>query len=197
VLAKGQTMTFSPFETGSLTLRPFEPDDAPLLGDYLNHPELAGRRYIPWAFPELAPLSQQQVSAIVSKWSEAEKSLILAVVHKETGDLLGHAECDWGWDPHCPSVSVVIAPAHQRQGYGSAAQRLLLRYLFEQMPAHLVSCWIADWNQAGLRFAAYHGFQGAGRMRRAGMRHGHYFDMVVTYLLRSDWQQLGGGPHAP
>jgi RimJ/RimL family protein N-acetyltransferase len=195
-LVKGLTMTNLRFETDSLRLRPFEPDDVALLHQYLNHPELAGRRYIPWAFPELTPLSQQQVSAIVAKWSEAEDSLITAILHKDSGDLLGHAECDWGWDPHNPSLSVVIAPTRQRQGHASAAINLLLRYLFEQTPAYMVSCWVADWNEPGLRFAAQHGFQIAGRMRRAGIWHGQYFDVVVTYLPRSDWQQSGGGPRS-
>jgi RimJ/RimL family protein N-acetyltransferase len=189
-------MSESPFQGDTVALRPFEPDDASALAAYLNHPDLVGRRYIPWAFSETAPLSHQQVQVIIQKWGEAEKSLQLAVVHAESGNLIGHAESDWNWDPHSPSVSVVIAPAHQRKGFGSEAIRLQLSYLFEHTPAHVVSCWIADWNQAALEFAAYHGFQVAGRMRRAAMRQGRYYDVVVTDLLRSEWQQWGGGSHA-
>jgi RimJ/RimL family protein N-acetyltransferase len=177
-------------------LRPFEPEDVSALDSYLNHPDLTGRRYIPWAFPEEPPLSRQQVEAIVQKWNGAEKGFDLAIMHGESHELLGHAGCDWGWDPHCPSVSVAIAPSQQRRGYGSDALRLLLRYLFGHTPVHLVSCWISDWNQAALRFAREHGFQVAGRMRRVGIRGGQYFDVVVSDLLRAEWQQQGGGSHA-
>ena len=189
-------MTSSVFAGETVALRPFEPDDLPALAAYLNQPELAGRRCIPWSFPELPPLSQGQVQAIIQKWGEAESALHLAVVRLDGQELVGHAECDWDWDPHCPSVSVVIAPAHQRHGYGSEVLSLLLRYLFEYTPAHVVSGWIAAWNQPALQFAAHHGFQAAGRMRRAGMVQGRPFDMIITDLLRAEWQQAGGRPHA-
>lgn len=190
-------MAGSLFESARISLRPFEADDAAVLGAYLNHPGLTGRRYVPWAFPELAPLSSKQVQGIIQKWSETERSLALAVVRLEGGEPVGHAECDWGWDPHCPSVSVVIAPDHQRQGYGSEALALLLRYLFEHTPAHVAACWVGDWNRPALLFAAHHGFRQAGRMRRAGIRDSQYYDVIVTDLLRSEWKRLGGGPHAP
>jgi RimJ/RimL family protein N-acetyltransferase len=185
-------MTISIFEDEAVVLRPFEPDDVAALGAYLNHPDLAGRRYIPWGFPDMAPLSQQKVQGIVQKWGEEEKGLCLAVVRAESHELVGHAECNWDWDPHAPSLSVVIAPAHQRHGYGSEVLRLLLRYLFEYTPAHNVTCWISDWNQEGRQFAARHGFQESARMRRAGIREGRYYDLVVADLLRPEWQQRGG-----
>jgi RimJ/RimL family protein N-acetyltransferase len=110
--------------------------------------------------------------------------------------LLGHAECDWGWDPHNPSLSVVIAPGRQRQGYGAEVLGLLFSYLFDHTVAHSVTCWIADWNEPARRFAASRGFQEAGRMRRAGIRQGQYFDVMVMDLLRPEWTQPGGGAHA-
>jgi ribosomal-protein-alanine N-acetyltransferase len=189
-------MTDSLFHGRTVCLRPFEADDVPALMVYLNHPGLAGRRYIPWTFPELAPLSQKQVQEIVQQWGKAEKSLTLAIVHGASEALLGHAECDWSWDPHCPSLSVVIASEHQRQGYGSESVRLLLQYLFGHTPAHVISCWIADWNRPGLQCAARHGFLAAGRMRRAGLYQGRYFDAIVADLLRSEWKQQGGAFHA-
>jgi RimJ/RimL family protein N-acetyltransferase len=189
-------MTTSIFENEGVVLRPFEPEDAPVLATYLNHPGLAGRRYVPWEFSDLGPLSTQQVQGILQKWGAEEKGLRLAVVSAESGSLIGHAQCDWDWDPHSPSLSVVIAPAHQRRDHGSAALRLLLRYLFGYTPAHNANCWISDWNQAGCQFAARHGFQENARMRRVGIREGRYYDLVVADLLRPEWQRRGGGPHA-
>jgi RimJ/RimL family protein N-acetyltransferase len=157
---------------------------------------LIGRRGLPWGFPDVAPLSKQQVEAVVQRWAQAEKSLPLAIVRSDGGELIGHAECDWGWDPHQPSVGVVIAPAYQRQHYGSEALRLLLRYLFHYTPAHCITCWIPAWNEAGLRFAAHHGFQVGGRMRRAGIYQGQYYDLIISDLLRPEWLDLEGGPDA-
>jgi len=181
------------FGSEQITLRPFEPEDVPALAVYLNHPELAGRRYIPDGLPDTVPLSMGQVAEVVQRWQQAEKELNLAVVQVLKGELVGHVTADWGWDPHNPSVSVAIGPSHQRQGYGAAAVGLVLDYLFGQTPAHCITAWIDDWNEAGLAFAAHAGFRRAGQMRRAGLRGGRFYDVVVVDLLRSEWVARGGG----
>ncbi len=63
----------------------------------------------------------------------------------------------------------------------------MLRYLFDNGVAHNVACWIAEWNEPGLQFAARHGFQRNGRMRRAGVRQGRYYDVIITDVLRPEW----------
>lgn len=181
-----------PFDGTTVLLRAFETDDAPMLQDYLNHPALAGRRYIPWRFSEVAPLSRKQVDEIIQKWLEEEKALNLAVVQRESDTLIGHCQCDWRWDPHSASVAVVISPEHQRQGFGSKVFELLLRYLFKHTPAHNVSVWIADWNHPARQFVARHGLQEIGGMRRVGLRQGRYYDLVVADILRPEWQARYG-----
>ena len=177
----------SAFQTQSLVLRAFEPADLPALQALLNHPELEGLRYIPWGFPDDLPLSAGQVEKILVKWSEAQKEAHLAVILRENGDLIGHAEMDWDWDPHAPSVSVVIAPAHQRQGYGSQVLRLLLAYLYENTPAHNVTLWTMRWNEAAQAFALKNGFRECGRWRHDGLYHGACVEGVVFDILRPEW----------
>jgi RimJ/RimL family protein N-acetyltransferase len=169
--------------------------DATAVYAYLNHPDLAGRRCIPWRFPNDAPLSTGQVEAIVERWAGAENALRLIVTRRGSEEPIGHAESDWGWDPHSPSVSVLIAPDHQRQGYGSEALRLLLDYLFDHTPAHSVGCWIADWNHPALRFIEAQGFQEGGCMRRAGIRGGAYFDVILADILRPEWREKRASDH--
>jgi aminoglycoside 6'-N-acetyltransferase len=181
------------FESKSVFLRPFEAGDRPALQAYLNHPELAGRRYLPWEIPEQPPLSEKQVEQIISEWSESKKSLHLAVVERQSGELIGHAECEWEGDAHCPSLSLVIAPPFQRRGYATQVLRILLRYLFEYTPAHTVTAWVNDWNQPALDFLTRCGFQPAGRMRRVGIHCGVYTDLVVLDLLRQEWLAGVGG----
>ncbi len=55
------------------------------------------------------------MEGIFENWSDVgpDKGLRLAAVQAETGELLGHANCDWEWDPHTPDLAVVIAPALQ------------------------------------------------------------------------------------
>lgn len=154
-------MEFS-FREANIKLRPFEPEDAPALYPILNHPEILGRRYIPWGFPNLTPLTRQQVDAVLKKWAERENGLRLAVVlqMQQEERLVGYLALDWGWDAHSPSLSVVVSPDYQRQGIGSTALGIGLRYLFEYTPAHCASAdWIADWNLPARHFLEKQGFK--------------------------------------
>ena len=121
------------------------------------------------------------------EWSKEKSGFTLGVLVKASGRLIGHATCDGSWDPHSPSVSVVIAPSQQRGGYGSEALHLLVAHLFLDTPAHTITGWMAGWNEPALAFAAASGFTECGRIPRAGLRGGAYYDQVVVELLRREW----------
>ena len=182
-----------PFEGTAISLRPFEAEDVEALYALINHPDLTGRRYLHGDLPELAPLSRRQVQALYEQSASSKDELHLVVALRPDGRLIGYASLEAGWDPHDPSISLVIAPQQQCRGYGTEAAQLMLRYFFEYTPAHVVTSWVADWNTAGRQFMRKCGFQEAGRMRRAGILQGRYFDMVIHDLLRSEWEQGAGG----
>ncbi|MFX0183803.1 MAG: GNAT family N-acetyltransferase [Candidatus Hodarchaeota archaeon] len=181
------------FQGEKIKFRALESEDIPKLCEYLNHPFLLGRRYIPWDFSDLYPLSKKTVEAIYQKWSEMKKGFNLAVTLKETNEFIGYVQSEWEWDTHCPSLAVLIFPPHQRKGHGSEALTLLLDYLYGYTPAHNVNCWIADWNNEGRIFAQKHGFSESGRIRRAGIRQGKYYGIVLMDIIRDEWKNKVGG----
>lgn len=177
------------FHTDTILLRSFEPGDLAGLHIYLNHPELVGRRYLPWGFSNEAPLSSGQVQGVLDAWMKKdEKHLHLAVVSQESALLIGHAEVGGGWDALSGEANVVIDPTYQRRGYGGQVLDLLLRYIFENTPAHTVQVWYSDWNAQAERLAASRGFQPAGGIRWVGMRQGKPYDEKVMDLLRPEWR---------
>ncbi|UCD98904.1 MAG: GNAT family N-acetyltransferase [Chloroflexota bacterium] len=184
------------FQTEQIKLRPFEMEDAADLRAYLNHPKLSGRRYLPHGFPEEVPLSLIQAEAIIKRWAEKENEAHLAIELSDRGELIGHTEFEWNWDPQAPWVSIVIARPQQRQGYGIQVMRLILEYLFESTPAHNISSWMADWNKAARSFAKKLGFQESGRSRREGFRSGRYFDGILVDILRPEYLVKGGSNYA-
>ncbi len=189
---------FLPFHGEAVALRAFEPDDIPALSAYLNHPEMMGCRYLPWGLPDDAPLSRRQVESIYEQWVGREHGLALAVVRKDSGVLVGHASAEWDWDVHCPFVAVAIAPDHQRHGYGADTARLLVHYVFDCTPAHVVQTGFASWNDAARALCRHIGLTETGAMRRVEIRQGRYFDWITADLLRREWQatRKRGGSHA-
>jgi len=180
-------MTEGRFETSRTILRGLEAADAERLQAYLNAPTMIGCRYVPWRIPDIAPLSRTQVEGILEAWSKEKKGFALGITLRETGELVGHGECNWHWDTHCPGIGIAIAPDHQRRGLGSEVASRLIAHLFENTPAHNVSGWVASWNEAGLAFAKRLGFAESGRIPRSGIRDGTYVDAAMVDILRPEW----------
>ncbi|MHA2297278.1 MAG: GNAT family N-acetyltransferase [Candidatus Hodarchaeales archaeon] len=173
-------------------LRPFEPDDSSSIGEYLNHPSIIGRRYIPLD-KDITLLSKKQLDKILEEWCKVEKTMTLAIIEKNANRIIGHATAGWWWDTHCPSISVVIHPDFQRENYGSDVAKALLRYLFLNTAAHQVSCWLASWNSEARSFAKKLGFVENGGQRRVDIRQGKYYDFVVADILKREWIDKHGG----
>lgn len=175
-------------------LRAFREDDLADLYAYVSHAELVGRRYLPWSVPKSEPLTEKHIQASLEEWGERERRLTLAVTSVDSDTVIGHIGAGWRWDPWAPGIGMAIAVEHQRKGFGSEALQLMLKYLFESLPANNVSAWIDDWNGAGLRFCGKQGFKSCGTMRRAGLRKGAFYGSVTMDMLRREWvaMQKGG-----
>ncbi len=178
----------NPFQGQRIVLRAFEPDDADAVHSLLNHPELAGRRYLPDEFPDTTPVSTGQVRALIEKSGGGGRALNLAVASEADGALLGYASLDWWWEPLAPSLHVVIDPQHWRQGYGSECAHLLIQFAFDTLPARAVAGGCASWNEPAREFARRLGFTETGAARRAGLRRGQPFDWVRFDMLRREWE---------
>jgi len=182
--------------TDRIVLRAFESTDLEALRAYLNEASMIGRRYIPWKIRDLAPLTVKQTEGVLDAWAEEKKGFTLAIALQETGELVGHAGCNWHWDAHCPGIDLAISPAHQRRGVGAEVAKLLLAYLFENTPAHNVSSWASDWNEAAMGFARSLGFTESGRIPRCGIRDGRFVEDVIFDMLRPEWEAIREGEDA-
>jgi RimJ/RimL family protein N-acetyltransferase len=184
------------WQTKRIILRPFDPEQVPTLYTHLNHPALVGRRYIPHGFPLDIPLSYQQIESILKKWGEKKQGFNLAILLPEGKEIIGHINCDWGWDTHCPYVSLVIYQPYQRNGYASEALGIFLEYIFNNTPAYNISSRIEEWNMPALEFAQKSGFTKCGRSRRVRIRNGVSCDCILVDMLKDEWlTRPRGYPH--
>ena len=174
------------FANDLIELRAFSSDDHAALAGYLNRPELLGLRQI--ERDPLAPIGAGVIAATIEEWTAPKTGMALAITPAREDGVVGHVLADWGWDAFFPWVGVAVAPDARRRGYGSAALRLVVDWLFDQTVAHSVHSWTPGWNGSGIAFLESMGFRRAGAMRRAYQRQGEWHDNLGFDQLRTEWE---------
>jgi RimJ/RimL family protein N-acetyltransferase len=162
-------------------LRPIEQADLDDLGRYLTDPEAAG---------EFEWTGFKDPKAMRRRWEEdgwlgAEHGR-LAVV--SSGSLAG----DVSYKDRTQGVprgaiyeiGVALFPEHRGHGTGTAAQRLLVEYLFDTTPAHRLEAYTEVDNVAEQRALEKVGFEREGVVRATLFRAGKWRDSVLYALLR-------------
>lgn len=118
---------------------------------------------------------------------EAERLLICT----EAGEVIGSVSHflahrystarEVGWAIHDPAL--------RGQGYGSAAAKALVDYLFNGFDIHRICCSTSPANMASRRIAEKAGLRYEGRLRGVVFVRGEYVDSDVFGILRDDWLQ--------
>ncbi|MCV2358698.1 GNAT family N-acetyltransferase [Paucibacter sp. TC2R-5] len=118
---------------------------------------------------------------------DSEKLLVCAEDGKVIGDVSHfHAHRyatarELGWAIHDPAL--------RGQGYGSAAAKALVNYLFDNFSINRVCCGVAPGSTASRRIAEKAGLRFEGCLRGVIFLRGEYVDSEVLGLLREDWQR--------
>lgn len=87
---------------------------------------------------------------------------------------------------YCWEIGLIVAPEFRGQGYGTRAQQLMTRYLFDHTPANRVQATTELSNAAEQRALEKAGFTREGVMRGGGFRAGEWQDGVIYGIVRSD-----------
>ena len=86
----------------------------------------------------------------------------------------------------CWSVGIALLPEARGRGYGTAAQRELVRYLFLHSQVNRIEAGTEIGNLAEQRALEKAGFTREGVMRGAAFQGGRWHDGVVYSVLRSE-----------
>jgi RimJ/RimL family protein N-acetyltransferase len=87
---------------------------------------------------------------------------------------------------HCWEMGIALLPHARGLGYGTQAQRLLVRYLFAHTTVHRIEAATEVDNHAEQRALERAGFIREGVMRGIGWRDGAWRDGVTYSILRTD-----------
>jgi RimJ/RimL family protein N-acetyltransferase len=139
-----------PIETERLLLRPIDPvRDVDAIHAYLSREDVCA--YIP-----ISPSTREQVEERYrdpnrsrSVLTEGGQALGLAVVLKDTGELIGDVLLMWNRPEHrSAEIGYVFHPAHAGRGYATEAARVLLELGFDGLGLHRITARIEDLNPA-------------------------------------------------
>ncbi|PRY58140.1 RimJ/RimL family protein N-acetyltransferase [Knoellia remsis] len=186
------TSTFSvkPTLEGELvTLRPIRAEDADLIDAIIRADDeiarLTGSVGSRDEQPEGMPL--ERLREIYGEWAEAEDRLVLGVVDRASGDLVGEVVLA-GWDEANRSCwfRTLIGAAGRGRGLGTEATRLIVDHGFRELGLHRITLEVYDFNPRARHVYEKVGFVHEGTGRDALLFDGAWVDVHYMAMLESD-----------
>lgn len=176
-------------ETDRLWLRAFTADDLDELHDVRSRPDV--NRYL---YGEA--LSRDEVKAKLderitrmSRLAGPGGSLMLAVVRKDTGAMIGDVVLNWllPGEYKQAEIGYVLHPDHYGHGFATEAARPLLRIAFEELKVHRVVGRLDGRNAASARVLTKLGMRQEAHFRENEFVKGEWTDEIVFAILASEW----------
>lgn len=167
---------------GQVSLRPVHEDDLPWLASLRDGPAETGphewhgwsdarRESRQWA--ESGLLGEHGGTLIVMCGTDRVGSVSWRRVQT------GPTASNW-------AIGIGMASQFRGRGYGTAAQRLLVRYLFAHTQVNRVEATTEITNLAEQRALEKAGFTREGIMRGTTFRHGRWHDQIIYSVLRDE-----------
>jgi RimJ/RimL family protein N-acetyltransferase len=168
--------------------------------DYEKDPEFESKwthdaEYMRMLYLEpMRPLTPTQIKKkyekIEKKMAESKSLLYFTIRCLEDDRLIGFVRLYWiEWTNGNGIIEIGIGDSKdRRQGYGSEAIKLLLRYAFAEMNLFRLAAIIPEYNQVALHVFAEAGFVEEVRRRQALNRDGRRWDLIHLGILREEWE---------
>jgi RimJ/RimL family protein N-acetyltransferase len=163
-----------------------------------NDADAAGAQAGWRVFPPRSAWAAAQWVEQVTRASNDDDEFRLAIEALGSGELVGTLNthgCDLAAGT-C-SYGIDVFAWARRQGYGTDAVVVLLRYLFGERRYQKCTIGVYEFNAASVAFHAALGFIVEGRVRRAHFSAGRHWDEIVLGLTSEEFAArwgLGGAP---
>lgn len=168
--------------TAHVTLRPVTEADLPVLELLRGDPQEA-TRFGFYGFR--SPAGPRRDFAETGLLDENGGTLAVVAEGETVGSVSWHrvrtAPISFTWN-----IGIALLSGGRGRGYGTAAQRALVEYLFGYTQAHRIEACTETDNYAEQRSLEKAGFTREGVVRGAAFRAGRWRDMVTYSVLRTD-----------
>jgi RimJ/RimL family protein N-acetyltransferase len=163
-------------------LVPAAEEDLPLLYRLTSDPEATGEHeWFGWQDPHAFRRRWEENGLL----DEASGVLMVSVGGERAGFVAWHKR-QTARTSFCWNVGIALAPESRGQGYGTAAQRLLVRYLFAHSQVNRIEAGTEVTNLAEQRALEKAGFIREGIARGAAFQNGRWHDGVIYSVLRAE-----------
>jgi RimJ/RimL family protein N-acetyltransferase len=171
----------------TIRLRAVEREDLKLLVAWLNDPEV--RENLSMYNPISMGHEELWYETTLKRPSD-EQPLAIEVLEKENWVIIGDISLmHLNWKVREAEVGLFIGEkSYWNRGFGRKAIRLILRHAFQTMNLNRVFLRVNETNLRGIRSYEKTGFVHEGRLRQAAFLNGHYIDLLLMGILRSEWQ---------
>lgn len=174
---------YGPVLDGKLvTLRPPRTEDAGAMATWFEDPEVT--RFLELRHPPSVEMEKEFLDRIAR-----DDRTVWWTLHFE-GRLVGGTgihEIDW---KHGSGTTGTLIADRAVWGKGLAGELMRLRadYAFTQLPLRKLKSAYVDGNTASARAQAACGYVEAGRWRKERFVDGEWRDLILTELMREDWE---------
>jgi RimJ/RimL family protein N-acetyltransferase len=183
VLPKSQPI----LKTERLALRPFSPDDAPLVQILAGDKDVASTtRLIPHPYPD--GLAEQWIASLRPAYDRGQ-GVNFAITLKE-GALIGSIGLILELSDHHAEMGYWIGKPYWNCGYCTEAAAAVLQFAFDSLDLERVYAKYLSRNPASGRVMAKLGMTQEGVLRHHRCKWGQFEDLVVCGILKSEWQTL-------
>lgn len=176
-----------PIETARLTIRPFVETDLDALDSYHRLPEVA--RYLYWE-PRTREETEQALRKRIERLTIEREGdiLVLAVVLRETGELLGDVNLSLRSEEHrTGEFGFIFDPRHHGHGYAGEAAVEMLRLGFEGLDLHRIIGRCDRRNTASAKLMSRLGLRKEAHFVENEMVKGEWVDELVFAMLAEEW----------
>ena len=182
---KAQPPSFEPLCDGAIALRALEPEDVDVTVAWRNDPEIRDQ-VLSFRFPVSHVMEMDFIRRAIA--GEGTNQCVAGIVDLFDDALIGLVylrDIDW-ISRHAAFGMLIGRRDRQRRGFGRRALRLMLHQAFEVLNLERIYLFVADYNVRARRLYESSGFKHEGTLRRHVALGGHYYDLLVMGLLRSE-----------
>jgi RimJ/RimL family protein N-acetyltransferase len=178
-----------PIETTRLHLRPFVEADFEDFHAYDSSPEVA--RYL-YREPRGPAQSREAFEHHLRRTAlEGEgDALVLAIVWRELGKVVGHASLGWVSSDHqSGEIGFIMSPAHQGHGLAIEAAEVMLGLGFDGLRLHRIVGRCDGRNRSSARLMERLGMRREAHLVENEYVKGEWTDELIYAMLDTEWQE--------